>query len=142
MLTRINNLNAESKNIIEYLIEKEKLDLEKFSLILDTVKNASLITSEVLCQLIELKKFKFIDAILQYKFFDLTFILNLLFAYKNKTKISKGELQNKIYHLNQSIIKINNKTKTGNYPFLCAIHKGNIEIIKLLIEYQIKIILF
>jgi len=136
--TRITNLNTESKNIIEYLIEKRKLDSKKLFFILNIVNDASLITSEVLCQLIELKDFIFVKEVFQYKYYDVPFILSLLLDYRNKTKLSKKELQNKIDILDHDLIKINNQTKVGNYPILKAIYLNNIEIVELLIEYANK----
>ncbi|OUM69002.1 hypothetical protein PIROE2DRAFT_3241 [Piromyces sp. E2] len=53
--TRVDNKNTDSKNIIEYLIEKRNLDSRKFLFIMKHIKNASLITPEVLCQLIKLE---------------------------------------------------------------------------------------
>jgi len=136
--TRITNRNTESKNIIEYLIEKRKLDSKKLLFILNIVKDASLMTSDVLCKIIRLNEPIYIKEILHYKYFDTSFILNLLFDYKNKTKLSKKELQNIVNNLNQGIIKINNKTKDGNYLIFEAINNNNIEIVKLLIKYANK----
>ena len=136
--TRITNLNTDSKNIIEYLIEKRKLDSKNFLFILNIVEDASLITPEVLCQLIELKDIIFIKEILQYKYYDVSFIVNFLLCYNNQTKISNIEFQNMINNLNQSIIKINNKTKFGNYPVLKSCYLNNSKIAKLLIEYANK----
>ena len=62
--TKIKSLNTESKNIIEYLIEQRKLDSTNLSFILKTVKDASLVTPEFLCQLIELKDVIFINEFL------------------------------------------------------------------------------
>jgi len=136
--TRITNWNTESKNIIEYFVEKRKLDSKKLLFILNIVKDASLMTSDVLCKIIRLNEPIYIKEILHYKYFDTSFILNLLFDYKNKTKLSKKELQNIVNNLNQGIIKINNKTKDGNYLIFEAINNNNIEIVKLLIKYANK----
>ena len=95
-------------------------------------------TSDVLCKIIRLNEPIYIKEILHYKYFDTSFILNLLFDYKNKTKLSKKELQNIVNNLNQGIIKINNKTKDGNYLIFEAINNNNIEIVKLLIKYANK----
>jgi len=105
---------------------------------LNIVKDASLMTSDVLCKIIRLNEPIYIKEILHYKYFDTSFILNLLFDYKNKTKLSKKELQNIVNNLNQGIIKINNKTKDGNYLIFEAINNNNIEIVKLLIKYANK----
>jgi len=148
---QIDNLNTESKNIIEYLIEKRKLDLKNFFYILNIVKNASLIIPEVLCQLIKCKDLKFIKTILYYNYYDIPLILDLLLDYKNRTPLSKRKLQNKIYNLNKGIIKINNKTKTGHYPFIKAIENSNeftivknngIELVKLFMGYAKKNYIF
>ena len=133
---KIKNLNY-LKDVTLYLIENN-FSFDKIKLILDIVKNTSIVTSKVLCQLIKLKKIELIKKIFQYQYFDIHFIVNLLLYYKNKTEISKGELQNKINNLNQSIIKINNKTETGNYSLLEAINNNNTEIVKLLIKYSNK----
>ena len=50
--TRIDNKNIDFKNIIEYLIEKRKIDLENLFYVLNTKKNIFLLTTEVLFQLI------------------------------------------------------------------------------------------
>jgi len=136
--TRIDSLNTESKNITEYLIEKRKLDSEKLQFILKIVKDASLITSKIICHLIELNDIQFIEKLLKFKYFDISLIINLLLNYRNKTKLSKREFQNKIFNLNASIIKINSKTETGEYPLMKAIINNNITIVKLLIEYAYK----
>ncbi|KAG4084471.1 hypothetical protein H8356DRAFT_1298918, partial [Neocallimastix lanati (nom. inval.)] len=36
---------------------------------------------------------------------------------------------------NNSVLKINEQNKIGNYPLLWATYKDNIEIVKLLIDY-------
>jgi len=90
--TQISSLNTDSKNIIEYLIENRNLNSENLLFIINIVKDASLITPNALCRLIYLYDFIFIKEILQYKYYDETFIKNLLFDYKNKTKRSKNEL--------------------------------------------------
>jgi len=135
--TRIDNLNAEFNNVIEYLIGKRKLDSENLFFILNVVRDASLITSNVLCDLIELNNYVFIKEILQYKYYNKRFIINFLLYYKNKTKLSDKELRN-INSLNKMTIKINNKTKTNSYPFLRAISLNNIKIVKLLMDYANK----
>jgi len=135
--TRINKLNTESKSIIEYLIERRKLNSENLFFVLNIVKDATLITPKVLCDLIELNDFVFIEEILQFKYYDKVFIVNFLLAYNNKTKRSKTELQI-INNFDNTKININNKTETGFFPFLKAISLSNIEIIKLFMEYTIK----
>jgi len=132
--TRIDNLNSESKNIIEYLIEKRKLDSENFLFVLNITKDSSLITPKVLSQLIQLKDFIFIKKILQYKYYDETFIINFLSDYNSKTKRSERELQN-IVKLNKRKIKTNDLIIIGNYPLLNAIILNNIEIVQLLMKY-------
>jgi len=132
--TKIDNLNSESKNIIEYLIEKRNLNSVNLLFILNIVNNASLITPSIICSLIKLNDLKFIEEILQYKYFDVSFIINLLLNYKSKAKRSECELKS-INNLNKGKIKINNKTETENYPLLNAISLDNIEIVKLLMNY-------
>ena len=79
------------------------------------MKDASLITPEVLCRLIELNRYILIKEILQYKYFDIPFIIILLSDYRNKTKRTKREFQN-IISLNKDKIKLNNKNEMGYYP--------------------------
>jgi len=50
--TQIVNRNNESKNIVEYLVEKRKLDSSNLLFILNIVKDSSLMTPEVLCHTI------------------------------------------------------------------------------------------
>jgi len=132
---QINKRNRESKNIIEYLIENRKLDSKNLLFILNMVKDASLITSEVLCHLIELRERNFIKEIFVYKYFDVSFVINILLAYKNKTRLSNRKLRNIIYNSNHGIININSKTKNGDFPLLYAINNNNVDMVELLIDY-------
>jgi len=132
--TRIDNLNTESKNIIEYLIEKRKLNSENFLFILNIVKDASLITSKVLHQLTQLNDFIFIKKILQYKYYDETFIISFLSKYNSNTKRLESEFRN-VNILNKRKIKIKDETIIGNFPLLNAVILNNIEIVRLLMEY-------
>ena len=109
---------------------------------MNIVKDASLITSKVLCHLIELKDYVFIKEFLQYKYFDISYTINLLLNYNNKTKLSKRELYSIINTLNQGIIKINNKTESGNYPLLEVVSNNSIQIIELLRNMPLAITLF
>jgi len=71
-----------------------------------------LITPEIICCLIEFKKFILMKINFKHKYYDQTFIINFLSIYKinrNKTSLSDKELQN-IININV-IININNKTK-------------------------------
>eukprot|EP00833_Pecoramyces_ruminatium_P018584 jgi/Orpsp1_1/1192616/evm.model.d7180000094637.1 len=140
-----NNINLKfnkKNNIIMDLINKEKLNLENLTLILNIKKDATLITSEVLCKLIELDEYKLINFIFQYKYYDINFIKKILSIYnKKKTKLHIEELNyitNFIKNSNNGIININEKNKNGNFPFLFAITKNNIEMVKLIIDYANK----
>ena len=107
--------------------------------------DASLITNDVLCHLIESEEVEIFKEIFQYDFYNYYFIKELLFIYKNKTVFSDKELQSLF---NKILIKINrpqikqedylslsNVQEKYNYPLLSAIKKNNITIVKLLMEY-------
>jgi len=66
--------------------------------------DASLITNDVLCHLIESEEFEIFKEIFQYDFYNYYFIKELLFIYKNKTVFSDKELQSLF---NERLIKIN-----------------------------------
>ena len=64
--TSINDKNKYSENIIEYLINKKQLDSDKLSFILNVNKNASLISTESLCQLINFNKYDILKDLFKY----------------------------------------------------------------------------
>jgi len=133
--TAIDNRNKDSKNIIEYLVERNKLDSDILLFILKIKKDASLISIESLYHLLKLRQYKIFEKLFKFRYYDIEYILNLILLSKNKTEISKEQFQNLIYNLDKGIIKINDKTVNGNNSFLVAVKDNNAEIVKLLIDY-------
>jgi len=82
--TRIDNKFA-SKNIIGF--EKRKPNLYRLLFILRVKKDASLITYEVLCELLRFNKNGILEKLFKHKFYDETFILNMLFSYIRITEL-------------------------------------------------------
>jgi len=141
----IENKNIQSRNILEHLFENKKLNSKNLSFILNIKKDTTLITSVLLFNLIKFKYFELFMKIFEYDYFDITFIINILLFYKNKTIFSNKEFQNYINNSNKGIIKLNEKTQNGDYPLLNACnyywYENNvkyIEIVKLLIQYANK----
>jgi len=104
-----NKTTFKSKNILECLIENRDLNSENLLFILNIKKDAALITNDVLSNLIRFKEIDFLKIIFQYKYFDLTFIKNILFAYRNRTVFSTSEFQ-KFISLNNGLINVIDKT--------------------------------
>jgi len=148
----IRNKNENSENIIEYLLRKEKLNINNFLFILNIIKDATLITGTVLCTIIHnyyLKKYQsenMLKTIFQYKYYDNQFIIDCLLLKKKETGISDKDFK-KFLNNNKSIININDKGERGYYPFLYAIKEqepctydtslpnANINMMYLLIQY-------
>ncbi|OUM67754.1 hypothetical protein PIROE2DRAFT_4705 [Piromyces sp. E2] len=153
--TKIIDKNNNSENIIEYLLRKEKLHIKNLLFILNIVKDTSLLTSKVLCTVIHnfyLKRYQSVNilkTIFLYKYYDNQFIINILSLKKLRKGISDKELKHLLYHRNNSIIKLNEKTEGGNYPLLYAIKdqapstyntslpNANIKMIRILMHYAI-----
>eukprot|EP00833_Pecoramyces_ruminatium_P012007 jgi/Orpsp1_1/1186039/evm.model.c7180000096583.2 len=131
--TIIINNNNSSNNILNYLCVNNKLNLENLLFILNISKTTNLITSEVLCNIINNKNITLLKRIFNYKYFDIDFIKNILNIYRNKIKLSRVEFEKLIYS-NKGLIKVNEKTIDGNYSLLTAINE-NVYIVKLLIDY-------
>jgi len=129
-----NKTTFNSKNILECLIENKDLNSENLLFILNIKKEATLITSDVLYNLIKLEEIGFLKIILQYKYFDLIFIKNILFAYRNRTVFSTSELQ-KFISLNNGLINVIDKTSAGDILLLKVVKYNKTDIFKLLFNY-------
>jgi len=101
---RIDNKN---NNIFKYLIEKESFNLEKMNFILNIIKDASLSTPNVLNRLLENKNWEMFKQLLEYKYYDVNFIIDIIILSKKSITLSNKELKNYIYYNNKAIIKIN-----------------------------------
>lgn len=74
--TPIHCKNEDSENIIEYLIEKKKLDSDNLLFILNIQKDVSLISVDSLCQLIKLDNYKVLEELFKFKYYDKNIIFN------------------------------------------------------------------
>lgn len=133
--TPIDGKNSKSENIVEYLVGKHKLDFKRLSFILGCKNDASLITSKVLCRLIELKDLALIKEIFNTSYYSLSLIVDLLLLYKKRTPFSNEALQKLLVTSRQAITAINEKTKTGHYPLLEAVSTNDIKMVKVLVDY-------
>ena len=114
--TKITNKNADSENIIEYLIRMRSLTQAKLSFILNNKKDLSLLTDKVLFELFGNYNYEScIETILNFKFItNKESIINTLIIAKKR---------------------IPARDKDGNNPILKAIIKGKVEILRLLEDY-------
>jgi len=76
--TAIDSKNTDSKNIIEYLIEKKKLEPDNLLFILSIKDDASLISTESLCQLISMNKHKVLEKLFKFKYIYFSKYYNIL----------------------------------------------------------------
>ena len=101
---RIDNKNS---NIFKYLIEKDNFNLEKMKFILKIIKDVSLCTPNVLYRLLRNENWEMFKQLLEYKYYDVNFIISIVLLSKKSIALSNEELKNYIYYNNNAIIKIN-----------------------------------
>jgi len=133
--TPIERKNSQSKNIMEYLADSGKIDTQKLLFIMNFKKDTSLITGNVLCRLIEKNDLALIKEIFQYPYYDSSFILDMLFLYKNQNGLSKEEFQHFIDNTRQETVNINEKNITGDFPLLLSVSKIKGDMVHALMDY-------
>jgi len=131
-------IDNKDNNVIKYLLRKRKLDSEKLLFILNIVKNASLCTINIICEIVKNGTSNIFKEIMEYNYYDIDFIINIILLSKKNITFTNDELKNYFYNNNKSIIKINEKNDNEDYLSLVIITKDSINVvnnIKLLFEY-------
>lgn len=121
-------------------MDNDSLYYENLSFILNKKNNLSLITSTVIFELIEKKKYNLLKLIFQHSFIEDKYIKNVIFdifiinCYKNKKTLSNIQII-KLIKNNIPIININEKYSDGNFPLVHSVCINEIDIVKLLMDY-------
>jgi len=131
--TPINSINESSNNVLEYLQSKNKLNEEKLLFVLNTKKDLSMLTTDILLKFIKQSSVTSIKNILNFSTFNIDFIKEILFLYKNRKALSKKEYSEFWYNSN-NVFNLNDKV-SGETPFTYALTYRYNSLIKLFIEY-------
>jgi len=123
---KISSFNRKNVGIIYYLYRINCLYNENLKYILDKDFNIESITDNLINDLVSNHKNDNLEIIFKHYIFDNAFILSLLNIYKNKTSLSRKQLQD---------ITINekNKIQINEYMYFNAIKKRNYDAIRILL---------
>jgi len=125
-------------SVMEYLIKIDRLNTHNIFFIMNHSKYDEIITCYILVTLKRLNKVDILKEIFNYIYIDLFVVIRFLIIHKNKTPISKNELQ-KLINLNKRIININEiYNLNDDYLLLKAVNYNKVEIIKLILDYAFK----
>ena len=140
---RIESKNADSENIIEYLVRVDKLYEKQLSFILKIKKDLSLLTNKVLFKLFGSKYCLYRtckNIILNYKFtINKENIINTLIIAKKRIPMTDKELQEYFSNnLKPPVINFNIKNENGSTLFLHNILRCGLDFIHAIITYSNK----